>query len=56
MNFAGKWMELYNIILSDVAHMHGMHSQVDISHKQRYHATLNSFKIAKQEGSPNKEV
>jgi hypothetical protein len=37
MQFAGKWMELRNIILSDVTQtpkdMCGMYSYVDINHK-----------------------
>ena len=54
MNFAGNWMELENIILSEVTQspksMCGMYLQVDISHKiQVTCITLQRSKDTKQE-------
>jgi hypothetical protein len=51
MKFAGKWMELKNI-LNEVTQtqkdMHGMYPQVDINHKaQDIHATSHRPKEAK---------
>ena len=55
MNFAGKWMYLENIILSEVTQyqsdMHDMYSiKLDITHKiQNSHYVLHRHKEAKPE-------
>ena len=68
MNFAGKWMELENIILSEVAQtkmtcMVCSHLYVDISNKktktktnQDPHDILKRPKEAKQKGMPESHL
>ena len=56
-NFAGKWKELENIILSEGTQppkdMCGMYSlKSGLAIKYRYHVTLHRPKEAKQEGRP----
>jgi hypothetical protein len=49
MNFTGKWIELENIILSEVIQtQRDVHLQVDICHKvQENHAIIHRPKEAK---------
>ena len=55
MDFKGKWMELENVILSEVtqtqkshAYIVCIHLKLDISHKvQNNHAIINRHKEAK---------
>jgi hypothetical protein len=54
LNFAGKWMKLENIILSEVTQcskdMHSVYSLIS-----EYQVTLHRPKEAKQEGGPKQE-
>jgi hypothetical protein len=53
MNFAGKWMELENIILSKVPKGHAWYAfTCKWYHKYRYNATLHRPKETKQEKQP----
>ena len=54
MNFADKWIELDNSILSEVTQspkdIHEVTYKYTLAIKHRYHAILHRLKEAKQEG------
>ena len=61
LSFASKWMELENIILSEVnqtqrTYLLCTHLKVDISHKvQDTHTTIHRPKEANLQGEPGEE-